>query len=47
MNDCLPAFRATIEDRWEPRLETRQEFVERVQDCLAKKLEQYFEVGLG
>ncbi len=45
MNGCLPAFRATIEDRWEPRLETRQEFVKRVQDRLAQNLEQYFEVS--
>ena len=36
-----PSFQATIKDRWEPRLETWQEFVERAQHELEQELEIY------
>ncbi len=44
-NDQLEPFYFAILDRWEPRCETRQEFVKRMEGRLATKLREYLEAS--
>lgn len=41
MNDALMPFCTQLTGRWEPRIETRQEFVKRMEERLADDLRQY------